>query len=154
MELAKLWSSRESVTLIHVTGQRDFDEVSKNAPSCSGLDYRILPFGDMTELWSLCDVAVTRAGAMTVGELCLLGIPSVLVPLPGAPGDHQTKNAQQLVDVGGAVMINDSKLNAQILSSSIEEILEKKNTMSTALTSLARANAALSIAEHVLKIAR
>ncbi len=154
VELAKLWSSRESVTLIHVTGQRDFDEVSKNAPSCSGLDYRILPFGDMTELWSLCDVAVTRAGAMTVGELCLLGIPSVLVPLPGAPGDHQTKNAQQLVDVGGAVMINDSKLNAQILSSSIEEILEKKNTMSTALTSLARANAARSIAEHVLKIAR
>ena len=154
LELAKLWSTKDSLTIIHVTGRRDYEFVKNNAPSCSGLDYRIIPFGEMNELWALCDVAITRAGAMTVGELCQLGIPSVLIPLPGAPGDHQTKNAEKLVASGGALMIRDFELNATVLASALELVIEKKITMSTATASLARHNAAQSIASHVLEIAR
>lgn len=154
VQLAKQWSTKDSITLIHVTGRRDFDFVKNNAPECNGLDYRIVPFGEMTELWGLCDVAVTRAGAMTVGELCQLGIPSVLIPLPGSPGDHQTKNAEQVVTSGGALMIRDAELNATVLASALESVIEKKITMGSSIASLARVNAAKSIATHVLEIAR
>ena len=154
LELAQLWSTKDSLTLIHVTGRRDFEYVRDNAPVCNGLDYRIVPFGEMTELWGLCDVAITRAGAMTVGELCQLGIPSVLIPLPGSPGDHQVKNAEQVVASGGALMIRDNQLSATVLASALESVLEKKITMGASIASLARANAAKNIATHVLEIAR
>ena len=154
LELAKQWSAKDSLTLIHVTGRRDFDFVKDNAPVCNGLDYRIIPFGEMTELWGLCDVAITRAGAMTVGELCQLGIPSVLIPLPGSPGDHQVKNAEQVVASGGALMIRDNELSATVLANALESVIEKKITMGASIASLARANAAKSIATHVLEIAQ
>ena len=108
----------------------------------------------MTELWALCDVAITRAGAMTVGEVCQLGIPSVLIPLPGSPGDHQTKNAEQVVASGGAVMIRDADLNATLLGGALESILKNKITMGASIASLAKPNAARSIATHVLGVAR
>jgi UDP-N-acetylglucosamine--N-acetylmuramyl-(pentapeptide) pyrophosphoryl-undecaprenol N-acetylglucosamine transferase len=154
LELAKQWSTKDSLTLIHVTGRRDYEFVKNNAPVCYGLDYRIVPFGEMNELWGLCDVAITRAGAMTVGELCQLGIPSVVIPLPGSPGDHQTKNAEKVVASGGALMIRDAELNATVLASALESVIEKKITMGASIASLARANAAKSIATHVLEIAR
>ncbi len=154
VELAKLWSSKDSLTLIHVTGRRDFEFVKNSAPVCNGLDYRIIPFGEMNELWALCDVAITRAGAMTIGEVCQLGIPSVLIPLPGSPGDHQTKNAEQVVASGGAVMIRDADLNATLLGGALESILKNKITMGASIASLAKPNAARSIATHVLGVAR
>jgi UDP-N-acetylglucosamine--N-acetylmuramyl-(pentapeptide) pyrophosphoryl-undecaprenol N-acetylglucosamine transferase len=83
-ELAELWSSRRDRTLIHVTGRRDYLEYLALKPETEWLDYRVLAFGDMVELWSLADVAVCRAGAITVAELTALSIPSILVPLPAA----------------------------------------------------------------------
>jgi len=68
-----------------VAGRRDVAQVRADAPVTDGLDYRILEFGDMVELWAVCDVAICRAGASTVAELTTLQIPSVLVPLPHAP---------------------------------------------------------------------
>ncbi len=58
----------------------------------------------MPELYAAADVCVTRAGAMTIAELLISGVPSILVPLPGAPRDHQTRNAQALVGIGSAVL--------------------------------------------------
>ena len=57
----------------------------------------------MPELYAAADVCVTRAGAMTVAELLVAGVPAILVPLPGAPRDHQTRNAEALVGMGAAV---------------------------------------------------
>src|ERR1019366_908640 len=68
-ELATKWDSRDDRAIVHVTGRRDFDEVRARLPSSNGLDYRVIAFGDMVELWTLCDVAICRAGAVTIAEL-------------------------------------------------------------------------------------
>ena len=153
--LATRWAHRRDITIFHVTGRRDFDEVLAAVPALNGLDYRVLAFGDMEELWSLADVAICRAGAITVAELAALGVPSVLVPLPGAPDDHQTKNAQRLVAVGGAVLVRDAECSAERLSDVLEPLLQHDvlAAMSAGARSLGRPRAAEAIARVVATVA-
>ncbi len=151
-DLAQSWSSRRDRALVHVTGRRDFAEISASRPDLDGLDYRIVEFGDMESLWSLCDVAVCRAGAITVAELETLAVPSVLVPLPGAPHDHQSMNARALADAGGALVVRDERCSAQTLGDALDIITEDpvKSEMARAVHSLAHPHAASAIAEVVL----
>jgi UDP-N-acetylglucosamine:LPS N-acetylglucosamine transferase len=153
-ELASLWASRHDRTLVHVTGRRDFAEVVAARPATDGLDYRIIEFGDMTQLWAVCDVALCRSGAITVGELTALAIPAVLVPLPGAPGDHQTKNALAVVNAGGARMLRDTQCTGPALATVLDEILEPTTlaAMQTASSSLGRRDGAAAIARVVLDV--
>lgn len=152
--LASLWSTRRDRTIIHVTGHRDFDEVTSARPALDGLDYRVVDFGDMVELWSLCDVAICRAGATTVAELTALGICSVLVPLPGAPGDHQTKNAMAVVNAGGAVLVRDDECTGEALGEALDSILEadRYQRMCDAALSIGRRDAAQAIADVVCDV--
>ena len=64
----------------------------------------------MPDLYNAADVCVIRAGAMTVAELLVAGVPAILVPLPGAPRDHQTRNAEALVGMGAAVLVPDPRV--------------------------------------------
>jgi UDP-N-acetylglucosamine--N-acetylmuramyl-(pentapeptide) pyrophosphoryl-undecaprenol N-acetylglucosamine transferase len=150
-QLAVLWRQRADRTLIQVTGRRDYDEVARSRLTGGILDYRIVEFGDMTKLWPVCDAAVCRAGATTIAEVTALGIASVLVPLPGAPGDHQTKNAQVVVSVGGARLVTDAECSAEMLASTLDEILEPDIVvaMEKAAASIGRHHAAASIAQVV-----
>jgi UDP-N-acetylglucosamine:LPS N-acetylglucosamine transferase len=152
--LAALWGDRGDRTLIHVTGRRDYEEISAKRPGTSKLDYRIIAFADMVELWSVCDVAVCRSGAMTIAELTALGIGSVLVPLPGAPGDHQTHNAESVVRAGGARMIRDAQCTAESLASVLDEVMEPATlaTLSESALSLGRRDAASAIAQVVCDV--
>ena len=96
--LARVWASRDDVTIYHVTGERNFAGIEREAvelglgPQASpetGLDYRLVGYErQMPALLAACDFAVCRAGASTVAELAAIGTPSALVPLPGAPNDH------------------------------------------------------------------
>jgi UDP-N-acetylglucosamine--N-acetylmuramyl-(pentapeptide) pyrophosphoryl-undecaprenol N-acetylglucosamine transferase len=152
--LASLWSSRRDRALIHVTGRRDFAEVLAARPEAGALDYRIVDFADMSQLWSLCDVALCRSGAVTIAELTALGIASVLVPLPGAPGDHQTKNALTVVNAGGARLLRDADCTAESLGSLLDEVLAPNRlaAMSQAAASLGRRDAARAIARVVVDV--
>jgi UDP-N-acetylglucosamine--N-acetylmuramyl-(pentapeptide) pyrophosphoryl-undecaprenol N-acetylglucosamine transferase len=152
--LASLWAIRHDRTLVHVTGRRDFAEVTAARPDTDGLDYRIIEFGDMTQWWALCDVALCRSGAITVGELTALAIPALLVPLPGAPGDHQTKNALAVVNAGGARMLSDAQCTGAALATTLDEILEPATwtAMETAAGSLGRRDGATAIAREVLDV--
>ena len=126
-ELARRWSTRADRTIIHVSGRRDASRVLAHRPTTDGLDYRIIEFATMAPLWSVADAAVCRAGATTVAELTALGIPSVLVPLPGAPGDHQTRNARAVADAGGAVLLADEDCDAAALEAALERLLDPGN---------------------------
>jgi UDP-N-acetylglucosamine--N-acetylmuramyl-(pentapeptide) pyrophosphoryl-undecaprenol N-acetylglucosamine transferase len=154
-DLAQRWSSREDRTIIHVTGRRDVELVRAHAPVTDGLDYRILEFGDMVQLWGLCDLAICRAGASTVAELTTLAIPSVLVPLPRAPGDHQMKNALVVVESGGARLV----LDAECTGAKLDDVLASMSTpgmlatMGNAAGTLGRRDAAASIARVVADVA-
>jgi UDP-N-acetylglucosamine--N-acetylmuramyl-(pentapeptide) pyrophosphoryl-undecaprenol N-acetylglucosamine transferase len=153
-DLAELWADRTDRTLIHVTGKRDFADIGAQRPATTGLDYRLEEFADMAQLWAVCDVAVCRAGATSVAELTALAIPSVLVPLPGAPGDHQTKNARAVVEAGGARMIADSTCTGAVLGEALDAILEPATlaTMSTSAGTLGRKDAAGAIARVVCEV--
>ncbi len=148
-ELAETWRLRTDVALIHVTGRRDFEVVRDRAPKTCGLDYRVVPFADMTLMWTVCDVAICRAGAITVAELTTLAIPSVLVPLPGAPDDHQMKNALTVEGVGGAVVIRDDLCTGEALERVLESITSPSvlSAMAEGARSLGRRGAALRIAD-------
>jgi len=149
-ELATRWSHRRDRTIIHVAGRRDLALVRSHAPVTDGLDYRILEFGDMVELWSLCDAAVCRAGASTVAELTTLKIPSVLVPLPRM-GEHQMKNALAVVEVGGARLVLDSECTGAKLDDVLESMTERDvlQSMGEAAGTLGRRDGAASIARVV-----
>ena len=73
-----------------------------------------------------------------MAELAVLGIPSILIPLPGAPGDHQSANAQQLVEAGGAVVLEDENLSGDRLRAAIGALLSDGDAL-TEMASRARA---------------
>jgi len=156
LELASLWSTRRDRTLIHVTGRRDDAWVQANAPVVDGLDYRRLAFADMTTWWSVADVAVCRAGATTVAELSTLGVASLLIPLPGAPGDHQGANAQAIAVAGGAMVFREESLTSAKLAAALDFILNDEQTarMEIGATSMGHPNAAAAIAATVIGAAR
>jgi UDP-N-acetylglucosamine--N-acetylmuramyl-(pentapeptide) pyrophosphoryl-undecaprenol N-acetylglucosamine transferase len=153
-DLARVWAARSDRTIIHVTGRRDYDEFAATKPLEAQLDYRVIEFGDMVELWGLCDVAICRAGAITVAELEVLGVPAVLVPLPGAPHDHQSKNARALADVGGAIVLSDAQCTGDALAESLDIMtsLDTMEEMGRAVRTLAHPHAADAIADVVLEI--
>lgn len=156
LELARRWSTRRDRTLIHVTGTRDYETVVRERPVTDGLDYRTLAFADMSVYWALCDVAICRAGAMTLNELTILAIPSILVPLPGAPGDHQTRNALLVVEAGGARLVVDADCTGATLDAALGFVLDGATlaSMGRAAGTLGRRDGASRIAAEVLKLAR
>lgn len=122
--LARRWNGRSDVALYHVVGGRDFPWVHEQAPAPGELCYRQVEFENAMELfYAAADVVVCRAGAVTVAELAVVGVASVLVPLPGAPGDHQRANAAALVDAGAAVLIEDDECDAERLDAELTELL-------------------------------
>ena len=89
-----------------------------------GLWHRVVPFEDrMPLLYGAADVCVARAGAMTVAELLVTGVPAILVPLPGAPRDHQTRNAEALVGMGAAVHVPDAECDGRRLAKELDALL-------------------------------
>jgi UDP-N-acetylglucosamine--N-acetylmuramyl-(pentapeptide) pyrophosphoryl-undecaprenol N-acetylglucosamine transferase len=155
VDLVRRWRDRDDLRIIHVTGRRDEAEVRSAVSSLEpgALEYEVVAFAEMAPLWATCDLAVCRAGATTVAELTTLGIPSILVPLPGAPDDHQTKNAQAVVDAGGALLLRDRDVSADTLAVMIDDVLgdrERVLDMGRGAASVGRHHAADEIARIVL----
>jgi UDP-N-acetylglucosamine:LPS N-acetylglucosamine transferase len=113
----------------------------------------VVPFEDrMPDFYNAADVCVVRAGAMTVAELLMAGVPAILVPLPGAPRDHQTRNAEALVDLGAAVLIPDSDCDERRLALELDALLadpERLRAMREAARVNGHPDAAARVAELV-----
>jgi UDP-N-acetylglucosamine--N-acetylmuramyl-(pentapeptide) pyrophosphoryl-undecaprenol N-acetylglucosamine transferase len=158
--LASVWSGRSGLCLYHVVGRRDYPSISADRPATdpNGLYYRQVEFEDrMALLLAAADLCVQRAGASTVAELTVVGLPSVLVPLPGAPGDHQTLNARRLVDAGAAVMVADGELDPARLAAELEPLVdspERRRAMGRAARALGRPDAADAVARLVESVAQ
>ena len=148
------WSSRDDLHVRHISGRRDHDAARDAVPgSDRRLRYDLISYeNDMASLYAAADVVVCRAGATTVAELAVVGIPAVLVPMPGAPGDHQTANSRALTDAGAAVMVADAEFDGVRLVSEVDALLgdpARLEFMSRAGTSLARPDAASAVADLV-----
>ncbi len=112
---------------------------------------------DMPGAYAMAELAICRAGAMTLAELAVAGVPAVLIPFPLATDDHQTVNATSVVSAGGAKLIADRDLSPESLLRTIEECVADDGSlraMSAAMKSLARPEAALEIADIAIRAAR
>jgi UDP-N-acetylglucosamine--N-acetylmuramyl-(pentapeptide) pyrophosphoryl-undecaprenol N-acetylglucosamine transferase len=153
-ELAGKWGGCEERAIYHVTGRRDYEQFSPTGMSgATRLCYHVVPFEDhVRELYTAADVCVTRAGAMTVAELLVAGVPAILVPLPGAPRDHQTRNAEALAGMGAAVLVPDPECDGRRLAEELDALLsdpERLRAMSEAARGHAHLDAAARVAELV-----
>lgn len=110
---------------------------------------------NMNAAYTAADLVVSRAGAGSISEFCLLGKPVILVPSPNVAEDHQTKNAMALVDKGAAVYIKDSEAEDKLISTAIELVNEESRlkALSENIKKLAFNNSANIIAEEVCKLA-
>ena len=142
------------VQLIWQTG-KPYHEQALNEVKELGLEAQVKPviFIDRMDLaYSVSDAVISRAGAMSISELALVQKPVIFVPLPTAAEDHQTKNAQQLVDAGAALMVRNDETEAKLIPT-LQELLNdkaKQEEMKDNIGKFARPNAANDIAEIIV----
>jgi undecaprenyldiphospho-muramoylpentapeptide beta-N-acetylglucosaminyltransferase len=162
LELRSALSSRGDLLVYHVAGTRNESELRRRIAAAplgtGGLEYRLVAFeAALPSLFALADLVISRAGAMTVAELAVIGVPSVLVPLPGAPGDHQSVNARTLEGLGAAVVLPDRDATGERLVGLVNELLAdapRLVAMGEAARAAGRPGAAAEIAALVLAAAR
>ncbi|HJU90064.1 MAG TPA: UDP-N-acetylglucosamine--N-acetylmuramyl-(pentapeptide) pyrophosphoryl-undecaprenol N-acetylglucosamine transferase [Gemmatimonadaceae bacterium] len=150
------WLSRgipENLFVIWATGRGSHE---RHAPHESAY-VRVVPYlSPIEEAYAASDLALTRAGALTLAELCAWGIPSLLVPLPTAAADHQTSNAKALASAGAAVLVPQSALTVERLDRTIRELLgqpERLSRIASAARARGRPDAAETIARRILTLA-
>ena len=123
MELYPRLAGRGDLRLVHITGRADFDAV-KAAPGADGRNIEVLPYTEnMDEILYRTDVAICRAGALTVCEMVEFQIPAIYVPYPNAVGNHQFENARLLQEAGGSRIVEEPQLNAERLMRELEELV-------------------------------
>jgi UDP-N-acetylglucosamine--N-acetylmuramyl-(pentapeptide) pyrophosphoryl-undecaprenol N-acetylglucosamine transferase len=107
----------------HQTGERGL-EAARAAYADARVEADVLPFiDDMAAAYAWADLAVCRAGAMTIAELQAAGLGAVFIPLPVATDDHQTKNAEVMVRSGAAHLIQERDLTPERLGEVISELI-------------------------------
>jgi undecaprenyldiphospho-muramoylpentapeptide beta-N-acetylglucosaminyltransferase len=154
---AARWADRDDLAVYHIVGRRDWatyaddpavDRVPAEGPGGTdgGLDLvRVAYEYRMDAVYAAADLVVCRAGAMTVAELAAAGVPAVLVPLPGAPGDHQTANARVLERAGAAGVVPDVDCTPAGFVGTVDGLLgdpARLTAMGSASASVSRPDAA------------
>jgi UDP-N-acetylglucosamine:LPS N-acetylglucosamine transferase len=137
-----LWEGRGDRSVYHIVGRRDWVDdqgvAAPPRPALPGPSVVRVPYEErMAAVYSAADVVVCRAGAMTVAELAVAGVPSVLVPLPGAPGDHQTANARVLERAGAAVLVPDADCEPAALGCLLDHLLDDPGRLEAMATAAA-----------------
>jgi UDP-N-acetylglucosamine--N-acetylmuramyl-(pentapeptide) pyrophosphoryl-undecaprenol N-acetylglucosamine transferase len=110
--------------VLHQTGQQNLEE-TRQAYRTRGIEADVRAFvDDMASAYGWADLAVCRSGALTIAELAAAGVPAVLVPFPAAVDDHQTRNAQFLVQAGAAELQPERDLTPVSLAATLRRLLE------------------------------
>lgn len=162
-DLARVIAERPDACLIWVTGQGQYDDVVRRLQT-DGIDVEkygniiVRPYlHNAVDAIAAADLAVVRAGAMTISELTARGVPAVIIPHPYSPNNHQEHNGRMVERRGGAVVILDRDLNGPVLTRTVLGLLEdpgKLEAMSRGSRSLGLPDAAERIVEGILALAR
>lgn len=157
VDAASELAHRSDLAIRHVIGDRDwatYGGLRFDGP----LQYQPVRFERaMHDIYQAADFVLSRAGATSVAEIAETGTPAILVPLPGAPGDHQTRNAKALTDDGAAIFVLDQDLDGRWLTTMIDELIgdpRRLESMSARARQKARPDAAAAIADLVERHAR
>ncbi len=146
---------RENLQVIWQTGSHYYLQAIELVKGRSGDHVHVHAFIErMDYAYAAADVVVSRAGAIAISELCLVKKPVILVPLPHAAEDHQTKNAMALVDKQAAIMIKDEDLD-RLLTDTIIELMnnkERQHHLSEQIGKMGLADAAANIAREAVRL--
>ena len=148
--------TNQSVQVIWQCGKLYFDEYSKS-PSLRGVgeDIQVTAFIDRMDLvYAASDFVISRAGASSVSELCLVGKPVIFIPSPNVAEDHQTKNADAIVSKNGALILKESELDEKFESvfSNLLSDNDLQNRLSKNIKLLALPNATKQIVDEIVKL--
>jgi UDP-N-acetylglucosamine--N-acetylmuramyl-(pentapeptide) pyrophosphoryl-undecaprenol N-acetylglucosamine transferase len=143
----------EGLQVIWATGRLTHDQfVALHRPPL----VHVIDFIDpLADAWAIADVALARAGMMTLAELAAWGVPAVLVPLPSAAADHQTPNARAVADAGAGIHVPQRELDAERLDRELRGLLRdepRRRAMVAALDARARPDAAHDLAQLALRM--
>lgn len=152
LSFAKQLTEEQRITLLWQTGKPDFEEIKR---SVSGLNkVRVFPFiENIYDFYRAADLAVCRAGAMTVSELAKFGLPAAFVPLPTAAEDHQTVNARMVETNGAGVCVpqNEAMTTLYGIITGLLANEASLKVMRTKMKSLHREDAAQRITQRLLE---
>ena len=120
--------SNKNYEILYVTGKNDYEEIIKNKFSNN---VKIVPYiENMTRIMKNTDLIVTRSGASTLSEIIALNIPSILIPSPYVPNNHQYINAMDLVNENAAILIEEKDLDSNKLVDEIDNLFSDKKRLS------------------------
>lgn len=143
----------QDMNLLWVTGKGSYEQFAArhDPPRVQVFDF----LDPLSRAYSVAHVVVSRAGAVSVAEICAWGLPSVLVPLPTSAADHQTRNAEAMARAGAAWFLPQSEMTPDRFGSRLTSLVndaEVRIEMSVAANQRGRPNAASDIARHVLAL--
>jgi UDP-N-acetylglucosamine--N-acetylmuramyl-(pentapeptide) pyrophosphoryl-undecaprenol N-acetylglucosamine transferase len=147
----QFWKEHPDWQLLHLTGPPD-EADTREAYRAAGVPAMVLAFThQMPEALSAADLVVSRAGASTLAELCLLGRPSILLPYPYHRDQHQKRNGQVLAEAGAALLLDDARqadTNANRVLDALDNLANEavRAGMASAALGLARPEAAMKVA--------
>jgi UDP-N-acetylglucosamine--N-acetylmuramyl-(pentapeptide) pyrophosphoryl-undecaprenol N-acetylglucosamine transferase len=146
---AAQYLSGTDLQVVHLAGERDVETV-RAAYVAAGISAVVMPFCDrMQDVYPAADLALSRSGAASLGELSWFGLPSVLVPFPYAAEDHQRLNAEIFSRAGAARILPEKEATGESLARLLRSLLESPQTlasMSQAAKALAPRDAAARVA--------
>ena len=148
-----------AIIVHHVLGSRDWNDPGFiRAPAGPHVEHRVVEYEHaLPTALAAADLVVCRSGATSVAELGVIGIPSLLVPLPGAPGDHQTATARLLAAAGGARILPDAEVDGTRLRAELADLLGdpvRRQAMARAAVGVGIPDAADRVVDLVLEHSR
>jgi UDP-N-acetylglucosamine--N-acetylmuramyl-(pentapeptide) pyrophosphoryl-undecaprenol N-acetylglucosamine transferase len=106
-----------NINILWQTGKLYYNDIHAKTENTYSENVTILPFiDDMPSAYSIADVIISRAGAISISELALIGKATILVPSPNVAADHQTKNAEAIASKNACIMVKDTQFNEEIVS--------------------------------------
>ncbi|MDY6943061.1 MAG: undecaprenyldiphospho-muramoylpentapeptide beta-N-acetylglucosaminyltransferase [Pseudomonadota bacterium] len=147
--------THEAIEVRHQAGGRNLEAAMKAYQAFPG-DPKVEPFiDDMAQAYSWADLVVCRSGALTIAELSAAGLASVLVPYPHAVDDHQTRNAQSLVNAGAAVLLPQDQLSPKRLADTLKPLVSDRAQllrMAEAARALGKPQATRAVADALMEL--
>ncbi len=154
IKAAQNLKSKMTFAVIHICGPADVD-ICKDAYKKLGISHWVASFtDDIFKAYSVANLAVSRAGAMTVTELAAFLLPAILIPYPYA-GGHQKNNALVLTQTKASFLIDQKDLTAEVLENSLERMLRfpmSKEQIAQAYAGIYQANAAVILADEIERL--
>lgn len=149
-QTGKIYIEQVKESIRHFTGETVHEAHVTSLPNLYVNDF----ITDMSKAYATADLVISRAGAGSISEFCLLHKPVILVPSPNVAEDHQTKNALALVEKGAAIYVKDAEAQEKLISVALETVNNDQllKDLSQHIAQLALPDAAVTIAKEVIKL--